>query len=1116
MIRLDKIGVSNHIVSVSEDEDKIKNSNLVDWEDGITPVNSENLNAIKNKIISNSGDITALSNAMLNLQPKNDNSLETINKNIPSAINELKREKFDKVTVSNNILKFYANNVEKYSIALPTNQEVDLSEITNSLATKYDNVEIVGQELKFYVGKVIKKTITLPTGEDGSIDLSAYQTKNDSTLTTKDKTVVGAINEIALDTSQIPTDLKLVGTTLKLIKADGSEVGIGVTLPENGADLSNLTLAINGASLQIKNSNTVLSTVTLPTTSVTDEQLKTIIQGMINDGIISNLIIDDNTLYKIDKSENYLDKNRIRILMDNWDDVYINGLGNEIQGGKTSNFYKPPFKQHIIIEKDDNINSALHVVEYTDDDIFIRKNENGANAVLNPNKKYKFTCQKNINAKYIFKIYDVTKHEINENDGVYNLAIDKYKLDYGYYSIVSNNPDEKFDIKSYRLKTNLNDIMYIHFHDDIPKNIRITHYNNGDYVSNKVLDSTYFKVSSNKIILNGDVLYRYIIPTGVNEIYINKETSSSEEIIDNISIYLSAEFPFEFGVKKINNEDININDKIILKDVLTELLKLPNECKNFKGVFNSEFTDYYDRNDGDFYYFNESEYIFLDMKIVEPHSIIYCEKGFFKSLKLNNKEKSSLNSCYDVCIAGGGAGGIGAGYALINSGYNVIMVDSLDKLGGTHLHGGVNWLIATPIGDWYKDLCRDAYNANWMKFSNDTVVGDGDEFEQKWRSSLVYDKNNTSFRGGHLEMNPWWTSNRYYEDLTNGGIEVRLNTKVIDVYNNEDKVRGIKVQNIKTKEIYNIYADYFIDCSADGILCCTNKEEGQDYYLGSDAKTLFNEPSIANGFEGDRYGINTVELAYIEAKNYNFLGKEPVDEYALNKPKMKKFTDITSNYNHLIEIPDAKERYFKFCSPSKHMGLSNNLFIDYGHEVTYSEAVKRTLSHFYHYRTPLAGYRYLQPCPLLAIRESNRVKCEKMITEQDLGIKITSSNIADKHIIALSTWWVDIHNDTFPSSGVSTPISLPNGVPYESIIPVGLKNTLVACRAFGASHIALSSVRLAKTMMSLGYASGKAMLQMCEDWKDDTREVDVSRLQSDCGVLDTINELETYFPHLFE
>lgn len=175
---------------------------LVEWEDYVTPVNAANLNAIKNKVISNSEDITALSNVMLNLQTKNDNTLETFNKSVPGAINELKREKFDKVTISNNILKFYANNVEKYSITLPTNQEVDLSEITNSLAAKYDNVEIVGQELKFYVGNVLKKTITLPTGESGSVDLSAYQTKNDSTLTTTDKTVVGAINEIASDTSQ--------------------------------------------------------------------------------------------------------------------------------------------------------------------------------------------------------------------------------------------------------------------------------------------------------------------------------------------------------------------------------------------------------------------------------------------------------------------------------------------------------------------------------------------------------------------------------------------------------------------------------------------------------------------------------------------------------------------------------------------------------------------------------------------------------------------------------------------------------------------------------------------------------------------------------------------------
>lgn len=183
-------------------EDKIKNSNLVEWIDGETPVSAVHLNAIKNKVISNSDDINTLSNSMLNLQSKNDNNLQTTNKNVVGAINELRNNKFDKVTITGNILKFYANNIEKSSITLPKNQEVDLSEINNALATKYDNVTLEGQNLKFYVGSVLKKTISLPVGEGGNVDLSAYQTINDSTLTTENKTIVGAINEISSDTSQ--------------------------------------------------------------------------------------------------------------------------------------------------------------------------------------------------------------------------------------------------------------------------------------------------------------------------------------------------------------------------------------------------------------------------------------------------------------------------------------------------------------------------------------------------------------------------------------------------------------------------------------------------------------------------------------------------------------------------------------------------------------------------------------------------------------------------------------------------------------------------------------------------------------------------------------------------
>ncbi|MDU4856971.1 MAG: hypothetical protein E6X72_21555 [Clostridioides difficile] len=148
---------------------------LVEWEDHVTEVNATNMNAIRNRVISNSESINSVKT---DYQQKSDSNLITSNKKIVGAINELKNGSFDKVTISGKQLKFYANGTEKFNIVLPI-VDIDLNPINTALGTKYDNVEISGQDLKFYVGRALKKTINIPTvsGENGKeIELRKSET----------------------------------------------------------------------------------------------------------------------------------------------------------------------------------------------------------------------------------------------------------------------------------------------------------------------------------------------------------------------------------------------------------------------------------------------------------------------------------------------------------------------------------------------------------------------------------------------------------------------------------------------------------------------------------------------------------------------------------------------------------------------------------------------------------------------------------------------------------------------------------------------------------------------------------------------------------------------------
>ena len=48
----------------------------------------------------------------------------------------------------------------------------------------------------------------------------------------------------------------------------------------------------------------------------------------------------------------------------------------------------------------------------------------------------------------------------------------------------------------------------------------------------------------------------------------------------------------------------------------------------------------------------------------------------------------------------------------------------------------------------------------------------------------------------------------------------------------------------------------------------------------------------------------------------------------------------------------------------------------------------------------------------------------------------------------------------------------PYGIPYRCLVPKGWQNILVACRGASFDRVAASSVRLSRTMMSLGHAAG--------------------------------------------
>lgn len=78
-------------------------------------------------------------------------------------------------------------------------------------------------------------------------------------------------------------------------KQDGTLIGTGIEFPTD-VDLSKVTMSMSGQTLKLMNNGTQVATVEIPTAVVTDEQLTTILQSKIDDGTLSALSIEDNSI----------------------------------------------------------------------------------------------------------------------------------------------------------------------------------------------------------------------------------------------------------------------------------------------------------------------------------------------------------------------------------------------------------------------------------------------------------------------------------------------------------------------------------------------------------------------------------------------------------------------------------------------------------------------------------------------------------------------------------------------------------------------------------------------------------------------------------------------------
>lgn len=624
------------------------------------------------------------------------------------------------------------------------------------------------------------------------------------------------------------------------------------------------------------------------------------------------------------------------------------------------------------------------------------------------------------------------------------------------------------------------------------------------------------------------------------------------EITDNLGKKTYKEYDYLLNniecIKQINSKYKNFKGVYNRNnDGLGATLNEKNYPGNYK-LLNNTFrrNDYIENGTkGDFYFYLHDTPKIITNTVAKKGDIIYFDgENLFaennplwrydNALCFNRQEK------YDVCIIGGGSGGIGTAFALKDKGLKVCLVEKLECLGGTNTNGGCPSQLGSPVGTWYKNIMHEAFLNNGMQFDYTTGglkqkgTNEDSYFDRLWNASLGNISNGN--RGNLITINPWYFYN-YYEKTLGETIDIKYNREVIDCFEQNGKIISATFKNLVTGGTEVIYADYFVDSTANIDLIRFKGKEGIDYFIGSDAKTTYNESAIADGTVANKYDINTIEIGYMITSQYNGNITDPnisglnrdfkICTYQEDETKYptvdgvnnKGWTNQVSNIP--MWLPGVKNAfpssndpipYDAFCqivSTTRYSAVNSNDYIDYGYDYLYMKSLANAKCHYKYYNN--GGTKmYIAPMKMLGFRESYRANCEYMINQTDVETAITLDNYVDKNIIALSSWYADSHQTQENISFSSINNTFMNGVPYNALIPKKYTNVLVACRGFGASHIGQSAVRLVKTMLSIGYATGIALNDVISNSKGDVRNADIPTIQSACEIEQLIKDMNKY------
>jgi len=426
----------------------------------------------------------------------------------------------------------------------------------------------------------------------------------------------------------------------------------------------------------------------------------------------------------------------------------------------------------------------------------------------------------------------------------------------------------------------------------------------------------------------------------------------------------------------------------------------------------------------------------------------------------------------DIAIIGAGSGGIGAALAAARQGARVLLVERAPTIGGTAVRAGVStWEpVAGATGIPFEIYLRLRERPDAVACYSygrhicmprpgdapfpggehviDRSIGYLDTLQRHGMRSLREDEQfaRETLHGVVFEPDAYAEVAR--EMLREAGAEVLTRVALVDAEASDGRVERIRLSDGS-----EVRARAFIDCTGDGALCV---RVGCEMMVGRDSRERFGDPH-APGEPSPATNAATLIYRVMPAK------ADRIEPHPDGVPAecwwRERFPSVSA-----VQAP--RGGYIMNMLPTAEWREIDELGDDLR-----DECVRRVRAHWHFVQSEFPefrGCRLAWIAPEVGLREERRVVGEYVLTEHDLLAGLSGQE--HDNVIAIADHAMDLHGE----GGGCRELTGPYGVPFQCLIPRGMRNVLVASRASSFSAIAASSCRLSRTMMQLGQAAGTA------------------------------------------